>query len=39
VAGLPNLVTAMRAHGYGEDLIEKISWRNWVDVIGRTIGD
>ena len=39
VAGLPNLVTAMRAHGYGEDLIEKICWRNWVDVIGRTIGD
>ena len=39
VAGLPQLVTAMRAHGYDETLIEKICWRNWVDVIGRTIGD
>lgn len=38
VAGLPTLVQAMRLHGYGEDLIEKICWRNWVDVMGRTIG-
>ena len=39
VAGLPHLVSAMRHHGYNEALIEKICWRNWADVIGRTIGD
>ena len=39
VAGLPRLVTALRKHGYSEALIEKLCWQNWVDVIGRTIGD
>lgn len=38
-AGLQNLVQAMRTHGYGEDLIEKIAWRNWVSVLERTWGD
>ena len=33
---LPRLVEAMRQHGYGDDLIEKISWRNWMDVLRRT---
>ena len=33
---LPRLIEAMRQHGYGEALIEKISWRNWMDVLRRT---
>ncbi|SDD62529.1 membrane dipeptidase [Paracoccus isoporae] len=35
-AALPNLLEAMRAHGYGAELIEKIAWRNWIDVLRRT---
>jgi membrane dipeptidase len=35
-AGLPALVGAMRDAGYGEALINRICWRNWVDLIGRT---
>ncbi len=38
VAGLPKLVEALRAHGFDEATVEKICWRNWVDVITRTIG-
>jgi membrane dipeptidase len=38
VSGLPNLIEAMRVHGYGEELIEKIAWRNWLRVLERTIG-
>lgn len=37
-SGLPVLVKAMAAHGYGRDLIEKIAWKNWVKMIERTIG-
>lgn len=37
-AGLPNLVAAMRARGYGEALIEKICFRNWIGVLERTWG-
>lgn len=36
VAGLPHLIEAMRAAGYGEALIEKIAWRNWLSVLERT---
>lgn len=36
VAGLPNLVAAMEAAGYGADIIDGICWRNWLDVLGRT---
>lgn len=35
---LPRLLEAMAAHGYGEALIERIAWRNWLDVLGRTWG-
>ncbi|GGE89449.1 membrane dipeptidase [Stappia taiwanensis] len=35
-AGLPKLIDAFRKAGYGEDLIEKIAWRNWVSVLERT---
>lgn len=37
-AGLPRLIDAFRQHGYGEKLIEKIAWRNWVGMIEKTIG-
>lgn len=37
-AGLPNLVAAMRAHGYGEPLMRKLCWENWVGVLERTWG-
>lgn len=38
VSGLPRLLEAFRKHGYGDELVEKIAWRNWISVIRRTIG-
>jgi len=38
VAGLPRLIAAMRAAGYAESLIEKISWQNWLAVLKKTWG-
>jgi membrane dipeptidase len=38
VTGLPALQEAMRAHGYGEGLIRKISFENWLRVLERTWG-
>ena len=38
VTGGARLIEAMRAHGYGEDLVQRIAWRNWVDVLERTWG-
>jgi len=35
-AGLPNLVQIMRARGYGEPLIEKLCFRNWLRVLEKT---
>jgi membrane dipeptidase len=35
-AGLPALVEAMRARGYGQPLIEKLCFRNWLRVLERT---
>jgi membrane dipeptidase len=35
-AGLPKLVEIMRARGYGEPLIEKICFKNWLRVLERT---
>jgi membrane dipeptidase len=37
-AGLPALAEAMRARGYGEPLIEKLCFRNWLRVLERTWG-
>jgi membrane dipeptidase len=34
--GLPALIEGFRKAGYGEELIEKIAWRNWVSVLERT---
>jgi membrane dipeptidase len=39
VTGLPNLVNAMRVHGYGETLIAKIASENWMAVLTRTWGE
>lgn len=36
--GLQALVGAMREAGFGEDLIARICWRNWQDLLARTIG-
>jgi len=38
VTGLPALINAFRAAGYGEALIAKICHRNWISVLERTIG-
>ena len=35
-AGLPVLVRAMRAHGYGEALVARLCSGNWLDVLERT---
>ncbi len=37
-AGLQNLVQAMRKHGFNKPLIEKLCFRNWLRVLGRTWG-
>jgi membrane dipeptidase len=37
-AGLQNLVQIMRARGFAEPLIEKLCFRNWLRVLGRTWG-
>jgi membrane dipeptidase len=38
-AGLQILVQAMRQRGFGKALIEKICFRNWLRVLGRTWGE
>ena len=38
VSGMPKLVAAMRAHGYGAELIEKIASRNWLRVLDAVWG-
>lgn len=35
---LPNLVGAMDQAGFGQELIEKICWNNWLTMIRRVIG-
>jgi membrane dipeptidase len=37
-AGLQNLVQLMRRHGFGQPLIEKLCFGNWLRVLGRTWG-
>jgi membrane dipeptidase len=37
-AGLPNLVAAMRKRQFGEPLVEKICFENWLRVLQRTWG-
>ena len=38
VSGLPRLFAAMESAGYGEDLIRRIAWGNWLDMLERVIG-
>ena len=38
-AGLQKLVQAMRKRGFGTPLIEKLCFRNWLRVLGRTWGE
>ncbi|MEM6738635.1 MAG: dipeptidase [Pseudomonadota bacterium] len=38
-AGLPHLMAAMRAHGYGARLVSKIARENWLSLLERTIGN
>ena len=35
-SGLPKLISSMRAHGFGEVLINKICRNNWLDVMERS---
>ena len=36
VSNLQRLVKVMRKHGYGDDLIERICLRNWINILDRT---
>jgi membrane dipeptidase len=38
VDNLQSLVQAMRMHGFGETVIHKILWQNWVDLLEKTWG-
>jgi membrane dipeptidase len=38
VAGLPRMLDALAAHGYGAELIEKLAHRNWLAVLEQTWG-
>lgn len=38
VTGLPTLIAAFEKRGYGKELIEKIAWKNWINVLERSIG-
>lgn len=37
-AGMPLFYEELRQRGYGETLLNKIGWSNWLDVLERTIG-
>ena len=39
VTGLPRLVEAMSAHGYGDELAKKLCSENWMRVLERTWGE
>ncbi len=34
---LPDLIKAMQDAGYGQALIHRLTWQNWLDVLARTI--
>ncbi|TIU67209.1 MAG: peptidase, partial [Mesorhizobium sp.] len=38
VTGLPKLLDAFAARGFGRALIEKIAYRNWINMLEKTIG-
>lgn len=39
VAGLPNLIAAMEKSDYGTDLIAKITHKNWISLLDRTLNN
>ncbi len=38
VTGLPHLIAALADHGYGPDLLRKLTWDNWIRVLRATWG-
>ncbi len=38
VAGVQGLLDALRAHGFGEVVVEKVAYRNWMAVLRKTWG-
>lgn len=36
--GLQGILDAMRRHGFGEAVVEKVAWQNWLAVLRRTWG-
>jgi membrane dipeptidase len=36
VSGLPNLISALRAHGYDDDALRKLTHENWIRVLEKT---
>lgn len=39
VTGVANLEAAMRSHGYGQELVNKLASRNWLRVLARSWGE
>ncbi len=37
-SGLPRLIDAMKARGFGDELVSRIAYGNWLDLLERTIG-
>jgi membrane dipeptidase len=37
-SGLQRIIEAFQGHGYGDELIEKIAWKNWLAMLEKTIG-
>jgi membrane dipeptidase len=38
VGGVQGVLDAMRRHGFGETVVEKVAWRNWMAILRRTWG-
>lgn len=38
-AAVPTFVQLMKSHGYGEELVEKICYKNWISVLKATWGE
>jgi len=38
-AGLPRLIELMRQNGFDQISIERVAYRNWLDVLARTWGN
>ena len=36
VSGLLNLISALRAHGYDDDALRKLTHENWIPVLEKT---